>query len=131
MFSAWNRAAACTFAIAVGLSAVSGCTTVHVQQTGDATVRTSHHAGLLTVVLDPGVSGLIVARSRGLGLGRSPTGSTLGWWQETWAGTGAQPGCQAVLWVERVEQVARIQSLLQQQGLALDRICLINEGASP
>lgn len=108
-----------------------GCTTVHLHPAGGAQVQVTRHVGWLQVSLDPGAQGLLVVRSQGLGLGRTPLGGTLGWWRETMATTGPQPGCHVVLWVDDSAQVARVHSLLAERGLSLDRVCVVDGGLSP
>lgn len=110
---------------------LAGCTTVHLHSTDGAQVQVSRHVGWLQVTLDPGNQGLVVARSEGLGLGRTPQGATLGWWRETLAATGPRPGCHVVLWVDDSAQVARVHSLLAERGLSLDRVCVIDGGNPP
>lgn len=110
---------------------LAGCTTLHIQAEGDAQVRTSSQWGLVNVALDPGRRGALVFRSSGLGAARTPTGLTLGYWNETSALFAADSECRTVIWADSAEQVAEIRRLLYAQGGSLATLCFINTGERP
>ena len=93
--------------------------------------------------LGGGLDGLVVAvvrrggvrtgarhgpRSSGIGAGRTPTGTTLGYWSETSALFAIESECRTVIWAGSTEQLAEIRRLLAANGGSLATLCFVNTG---
>lgn len=108
---------------------LGGCTSISIQHREDATVEVQRYIGLAVVQLAPGDHGTIIYSTTGLGATVGPQGANLGWWKSVSAAIASAGRCQVVIWTESHLEVERISNLLRREGLSLDQVCLIGEGA--
>lgn len=107
-----------------------GCTSLEIYSSDNILLRTDKYLGLTILTVDPKAAGAIIYKSSSLGLMTTPTNTTFGWSKETSAIFTDPNRCQTIIWTESIEDVLKINDLLQKRGLDLARICPISSGVT-